>query len=131
MSVVFIDKDLVVSKRWHRDWRRLVVEPVCRHFGAKVLRMKVTPSVRKGFHVRIFLDRKLRASRINEIAYLCGDDCQRVSMNRARIKAGLREWSYLFCTGNMNPYAHRINHKARLLNWLRRVLARTRPKHRR
>ena len=131
LSVCKIDKDLVVSKRWHHDWKRFVVEPVCEHFGVKVLSMKVTPSVKKGFHVRIFLNRKLRATRLNEIEYLLGDDCQRVSLNRARIKAGLRDWDLLFVTPNMNPYAKRHSCKARLRNWFNRVLRRTKPRHKR
>lgn len=110
IAILKIDKDCIVSQEWLLRWKRLVVIPTCKRFGLKVECIKTYSSSGKGkgFHAVISVTGKhLTSERINELQFYLGDDSQRVSMNRARIKAGLEEWNKLFITPNMNPEAEK------------------------
>jgi len=90
-----IDKDIVVSRSWLREYRE-VVRLVLRLYGLKPTVIRITPSRRKGSHVRIYLDKSVPAEEANILHWLLGDDASRVDFNRARIEAEFAEWCKLF-----------------------------------
>jgi hypothetical protein len=96
VSVLKIDMDCIVSPDWLRDWRRLVVIPTCKALGVTVLCIRISESQHKGYHVLIEIAPPVHAELANRIQFLVGDDRHRVSLNRARIWAGLNEWNKLF-----------------------------------
>jgi hypothetical protein len=61
-----------------------------------VLYIAVGPSQHKGFHAYLKIRPPIHPELANRIQFLLGDDCHRVSLNRARIWAGLNEWDKLF-----------------------------------
>lgn len=91
-----IDKDcLIFDSYWNQQYLRLIVD-TCHHYGINVLSVKACQSQRKGVHYYIDIDPPVEANVANMLAYLLGDDCQRVDHNRARIESGLNHWSLLF-----------------------------------
>jgi len=90
-----LDKDCKVDSSWLKEYRD-TIGLVLKSHNLKPTRIVVTPSRRKGFHVRIYLDRSIPAAAANRLQWLLGDDCARVDFNRARIEAGFDEWSKLF-----------------------------------
>jgi hypothetical protein len=96
IDVLKIDKDCVVGKDLLQDWVRLIVLPTCRAYGVEVTSVETCPSPRKGFHVYIPIDRSIHAETAWRLQFLLGDDCQRVSLNRARWSAGFSGWNKLF-----------------------------------
>jgi hypothetical protein len=90
-----VDKDCLVGSSWLKEYRD-TISLVLKSKGLKPTRIAVTPSRRKGFHVRVYLDAPVPAARANMLQWLLGDDCARVDFNRARINAGFDEWSKLF-----------------------------------
>ena len=95
VSVLKIDKDCYVNQDWIRDWKCLVVLPVCRSFGLQVTSIRMTES-KKGLHFYIGINPPVHAELANRIHWLIGDDCRRVDFNRARIHAGYVGWNKLF-----------------------------------
>ena len=93
--LLMLDKDLLVDPCWLKEYRD-TIGLVLKSKGLKPRRIVVTPSRRKGFHVRIYLDRSIPAAAANKLQWLLGDDCARVDFNRARIDAGFEEWDKLF-----------------------------------
>ena len=93
--LLMLDKDLLVDPCWLKEYRDIIVLVLKSH-NLKPTRIRATPSRRKGFHVRIYLDRSIPAAAANKLQWLLGDDCARVDFNRARIEAGFEEWSKLF-----------------------------------
>jgi hypothetical protein len=91
-----IDKDCVISSDLMQDWIRLGIIPTCRAYGVTVLSVATCPSPRKGFHVYIEIVPSVHAETAWRLQYLLGDDCQRVSLNRARWRAGFSGWDKLF-----------------------------------
>jgi hypothetical protein len=96
ISVLKIDKDCVVGRDLLQDWIRLVVIPTCRAYGVTVISVAMCPSQRKGFHVYAEIDRPVHAELAWRLQFLLGDDCKRVSLNRARLRAGFSGWNKLF-----------------------------------
>lgn len=96
MRTLKIDKDCVVSRDLVRDWVRLVVLPNCRAYGVTVLSVATCPSPRKGFHVYVEITPPIHAELAWRLQFLLGDDCRRVSLNRARWRAGFSDWNKLF-----------------------------------
>jgi hypothetical protein len=99
-SALKIDKDCVADKQWIKDYLRLI-RTVCRWFKVQVNRVRMCNSARKGQHFYIDITPAVPARLANRIHYLCGDDCQRVAFNQARIESGLVEWSKLFERSNV------------------------------
>ena len=91
-----IDKDCVVSSKWLQDYVRTVIIPVCQAHEVKVLSVKYNLSRSKGFHLRIHITPSVHANLANRLQFLLGDDAERVSKNRARIRVGLPNWNKLF-----------------------------------
>ena len=90
-----IDKDAFVEKQWIKDYVHLVLS-VCRKFGRTVLTIKKCRSRNKGEHFYIKIRPPVSAALANRLQWLLGDDAQRVSFNRARIRSRLKEWNKLF-----------------------------------
>lgn len=61
----------------------------------RVERIEATRT-RHGSHYYIQIDPPAEADTVNRLQYLLGDDAKRVSLNQARINAGLPEWNKLF-----------------------------------
>jgi hypothetical protein len=91
-----IDKDCMVPRKWLLDYIHKIVLPTCGLYGITVLWVKCCPSERKGLHIYIRITPAVSAVLALELQYLLGDDCQRVSLNRARMRAGFDEWNKLF-----------------------------------
>jgi len=91
-----IDKDCVISRDLMQDWIRLVVIPTCRAYRVTVLSVATCQSPRKDFHVYIEISPEVHAELAWRLQFLLGDDCRRVSLNRARWRAGFRCWNKLF-----------------------------------
>jgi hypothetical protein len=91
-----IDKDLVVSRSLLQDWVRSVVIPTCKAHGVTVQSVSTCPSQRKGFHVYVDVTPPIHAELAWRLQFLLGDDCMRVSLNRARWRAGFSDWNKLF-----------------------------------
>lgn len=96
VSALKIDIDCIVNRDWLQDWKRIVVIPTCKAFGITALSVSVSESQHKGYHVLIEITPPVHAELANRIQFLVGDDRHRVSLNRARIWAGLNEWNKLF-----------------------------------
>jgi hypothetical protein len=91
-----IDKDCVVPSKWLQDYVHAVIVSVCHAHGVKVLSVKYNLSRTKGFHLRIHITPSVHANLANRLQFLLGDDAERVSKNRARIRVGLPNWNKLF-----------------------------------
>jgi hypothetical protein len=91
-----IDKDLIISRSLLLDWIRLVVVPTCKAHGVTVLSVTTCPSQHEGFHVYIAISPPIHAELAWRLQFLLGDDCRRVSLNRARWRAGFSDWNKLF-----------------------------------
>jgi hypothetical protein len=92
---LMIDLDLVVDESWLQNYRR-VVKLVLGHYGLRATAIRITPSLNKGYHVRIYLSKLLPASLANMFQLLLCDDHRRVDFNRARINVGFDEWDKFF-----------------------------------
>ncbi len=92
---LMIDLDLVVDEWWLQNYR-CVVKLVLEYFGLLATTTRITPSQRKGYHVRIYLNKPVPAGFANMLQLLLCDDHGRVDFNRARINVGFDEWSKLF-----------------------------------
>jgi hypothetical protein len=108
-----IDKDCVISSDLMQDWIRLVVIPTCTAYGVTVLSVATCPSPRKGFHVYAEISPPIHAELAWRLQFLLGDDCRRVSLNRARLRAGFSAWNKLF---------EGINPRVRTVHTLTRVI---------
>jgi hypothetical protein len=93
--LLMVDKDCKVDSSWLKEYGD-TIGLVLKSHNLKPTRIVVTPSRRKGFHVRIYLASPIPAEEANKLQWLLGDDCARVDFNRARIEAGFDEWSKLF-----------------------------------
>jgi hypothetical protein len=91
-----IDRDCIVPCKWLLDYVYKVVLPTCTLYELTVLWVKYRPSEKKGFHVYIKIAPPVSAVLALELQYLLGDDGQRVSLNRARMRAGFNDWNKLF-----------------------------------
>jgi hypothetical protein len=96
ISVLKLDKDCIVSRSLMQEWIRVVVIPTCKAHGVTVLSVAVCPSPRKGFHVYVEITPPVHAELAWRLQFLLGDDCRRVSLNRARLRAGFSDWNKLF-----------------------------------
>jgi hypothetical protein len=96
IHVLKIDKDCVVGRDLLQDWIRLVVVPACRAYGVTVISVATCPSQRKGFHAYAKVAPPVHAELAWRLQFLLGDDCKRVSLNRARWRAGFSGWNKLF-----------------------------------
>lgn len=96
VSVLKVDIDCVVSRDWLQDWIKVVVIPTCKAFGVTVLTVAIGPSQHKGYHSHVDITPPVHPELANQLQFLLGDDRHRVSLNRARIWAGLNEWNKLF-----------------------------------
>jgi hypothetical protein len=90
-----VDKDCVVSSKWLQDYVHTLIIPICQAHGAKVLSIEYNLSRTKGFHLRIHITPSVHANLANRLQFLLGDDAERVSKNRARIRLGLPNWNKL------------------------------------
>ena len=91
-----VDKDCMVPRKWLLDYVHKIVLPTCGLCGITVLWVKCCPSERKGLHIYIKITPTVSAVLALELQYLLGDDGQRVSLNRARMRAGFDDWNKLF-----------------------------------
>lgn len=96
VSVLKIDKNLIVSRGLLHEWVRLIVIPTCKAHGITVKSVATCQSQRKGFHVYVDITPPIHAELAWRLQFLLGDDCKRVSLNRARWRAGFDEWNKLF-----------------------------------
>lgn len=96
VTTLKIDKDLIVSRSLLQDWIRLIVIPTCKAHGVTVQSVAKCPSQRKGFHVYVDVAPPIHAELAWRLQFLLGDDCRRVSLNRARWRAGFSDWNKLF-----------------------------------
>jgi hypothetical protein len=94
-SLLKIDLDLLVNESWLQHYRRNV-RLILKSYGLRAGAVKITPSRRKGYHVRIYLDKAIPAVIANMFQWFLLDDHARVDFNRARIQAGFDEWDKLF-----------------------------------
>jgi len=85
-----------VSRSLLREWVRLVAVPICQAFGVTVQSVAVCASKRKGYHVYVQITPPIHAELAWRLQFLLGDDSKRVSLNRARLRAGFSEWNKLF-----------------------------------
>jgi len=90
-----LDKDVVVGRSWWKEYRKMI-KLVLGSYGLTPTSIRITPSRRKGSHIRIYLNKSVSAVTANKLHLLLGDDCTRVDFNRARIEAGFAEWSKLY-----------------------------------
>lgn len=89
-----IDKDCHVDPELEREYIQDVVAILSkRHI--RTMTVKVTRTWH-GAHYYIEIDPSVDAHSANCLQYLLGDDAKRVSLNEARINAGLTEWNKLF-----------------------------------
>jgi hypothetical protein len=95
-----VDKDCIVPHEWLLEYVLRIVLPTCGFYGITVLWVKYCPSEKKGIHIYIRITPPVGAVLALKLLYLLGDDGQRVSLNRARMWAGLDDWSKLFETAN-------------------------------
>jgi hypothetical protein len=91
-----IDKDCIVPRKWLLEWVQRIVLPTFLFYRTTVVWVKSCPSERKGLHFYIKIDRPTSPLLVLELQFLLGDDAQRVSMNRARMRAGFEDWNKLF-----------------------------------
>jgi hypothetical protein len=96
ITTLKIDKDCVITRSLLLDWLRLVVVPTCKAYGVTVLSVATSPSQRKGFHVYTEITPPIHPELAWRLEFLLGDDCKRVSLNRARWRAGFSDWDKLF-----------------------------------
>jgi len=96
--LLMVDKDCVVDRSWLKRYREMV-KMVLRSYGLAPTAIRITPSKRRGFHVRIYLNASIPAEEANLTQWILGDDDHRVDFNRARIAAGFDEWDKLFERG--------------------------------
>jgi hypothetical protein len=61
-----------------------------------VLWVKYCLSERKDLHFYIKIESAINALLLLKLQFLLGDDAQRVSLNRARVRAGFKDWNKLF-----------------------------------
>lgn len=93
--LLMVDLDLVVDECWLRHYitkTGLVLES----YGLSVTAIRITPSRKKGYHVRIYLNKPVPPSFANMLQWLLCDDPGRVGFGRARINVGFDEWNKLF-----------------------------------
>lgn len=93
----------MISRDLLQDWIRLVLIPTCRAYDVTVLSVITFPSPRKGFHAYVEIIPPIHAETAWRLQFLVGDDCQRVSLNRARLRAGFGGWNKLFEEPNVKP----------------------------
>jgi len=93
--ILMVDKDCVVDMSWLKRYREMV-KMVLRSYRLAPTAIRITPSKRRGFHVRVYLEAPIPAEEANMLQWILGDDDHRVDFNRARIDAGFDEWSKLF-----------------------------------
>jgi hypothetical protein len=96
VTTLKIDKDLIVSRSLLQDWVRLIAIPTCKAHGVIVQSVDTCSSQRKGFHVYVVIAPPIHAELAWRLQFLLGDDCKRVSLNRARWRAGFSDWNKLF-----------------------------------
>ena len=70
--------------------------------------VKYCLSERKALHIRIKINPAISALLTLELQFLLGDDAQRVSLNRGRMRAGFDDWNKLF---EREGARHRIIYK--------------------
>jgi hypothetical protein len=95
-NLLKIDKDCIVPRNWLLDWVQRIALPTCSFYDVTVLWVKYCPSERKGLHFYLKIDPPISSLLLLELQFLLGDDAQRVSLNRARIRAGFNDWNKLF-----------------------------------
>ncbi len=95
-STLKVDKDCVVPRKWLLDYVNKVILPLCAFYEITVRSIKYCPSRLKGFHLYIDITPAISAVLALELQLLMGDDAQRVSLCRARMRAGYDEWNKLF-----------------------------------
>jgi hypothetical protein len=95
-STLKVDKDCVVPRKWLLDYVHRVILPLCVSHKITSLSIKYCPSKRKGFHLYINITPAISAVLALELQFLMGDDAQRVSLCRARMRAGYDEWNKHF-----------------------------------
>jgi hypothetical protein len=95
-DILKIDKDCIVPHTWLQEYFYKVILPVCNLNGISVQWMKYCLSPRKGLHFYIKVIPAVDATLALKLQFLMGDDAQRVSKNRARIRIGLPNWNKLF-----------------------------------
>ena len=81
--------------------RRRIVYSGCWAMIVTVLSVATCPSTRKGFHLYAEITPPIHAELAWRLQFLLGDDCRRVSLNRARWRAGFSGWNKLFERANM------------------------------
>lgn len=91
-----IDKDCMIPRKWLLDYVRQIILPTCRLYETTVLWVKYCPSEKKGLHIYIRIRPALPAVLALKLQFLLGDDCERFSRNRARMRAGFDYWNKLF-----------------------------------
>ena len=92
---LMIDLDLVVDEWWLSHYRR-VVKLILEYYGLLATAIRITPSQKRGYHVRIYLNKPVPASFANMLQWILLDDHGRVDFNRARINVGFDEWDKLW-----------------------------------
>jgi hypothetical protein len=94
IATLKVDKDCHVDPPLEKDYVLQSVAILSKHH-VKVKWIKTTRT-RHGRHYYIQIDPAVDATTGNNLQYLLGDDAKRVSLNQARIDAGLAEWNLLF-----------------------------------
>jgi hypothetical protein len=90
-----IDLDITVDASWLQHYRR-IAELILGLFGLKATIIRIAPSRRRGYHVRIYLDKFVSAGFANMLQWFLLDDHSRVDFDRARINVGFPEWCKFF-----------------------------------
>jgi len=92
---LMIDLDTTVDELWLKHYRSMV-RLILESYGLEANAIRITPSRRRGYHVRIFLNKAVSAETANMLQWLLCDDHGRVDFDRARINVGFDEWNKLF-----------------------------------
>jgi hypothetical protein len=94
-AFLMIDLDITVDASWLKHYRR-IVELNLGCFGLEATAIRIAPSRKRGYHVRIYLDKPVPAGFANMLQWFLLDDHGRVDFDRARIEVGLDEWCKFF-----------------------------------
>lgn len=90
-----IDKDCLFPRKWLLDYVLQAVLPICKSHGVTVLWVKYCLSESQGLHIYIKITPAVYAVCALKLQLWLGDDCQRWSRCRARLRAGVN-WNRLF-----------------------------------
>jgi len=94
-DTLMLDWDCLISPNWLTEYIHRVAIPILKSYGLTVLWMKYCLSKSKGFHLYIKITPAVNDLLLLKLQLYLGDDRERFSINRARLRAGVN-WNRLF-----------------------------------